>query len=223
MSASGRGSSPIAATCSALLVAAGPVSRCAAPSCPPSSSTRSATAAMSSSWMGAESPSAKTPRTVSPARICGAYWSALVAKALGRRKVQGQPAVADLPLGGGVHDVDGVGLVGALLDDAAGEQDDVPYAVLAGGGQQRGRAGLRVQEELRRSGEQGRGVVRPEGHHLGPLRQRGPPRVAGQRPDGRSRGEETVDEGTADVAGRAGHYDHGAAFRGLGRSLTARA
>jgi hypothetical protein len=86
----------------------------------------------------------------------------------------------------------------------------------AGGSKEVGRAGLCVQEEGRRPAEQGGRVVRTEPDHLGAGGEGGPLRVAGERPHGPARGEETVDEGTADVAGRAGHYDHGSCLRRLG-------
>lgn len=47
---------------------------------------------------------------------------------VGAQEGPGEAAVADVLFGGGVCDVDGVGFVGAVVDDPGGEQDDVPYA-----------------------------------------------------------------------------------------------
>ena len=119
-----------------------------------------------------------------------------------------QAAVADQPLGVGVQDMDGVGLVGALLDDAAGEQDGVADPGRAGRRQQGLGDGLRVEEDPGHPVEQGGGLLGPELHHLGPLGQRGPLRVAGQRAYRAARGEKSVHQGAAHVSGRAGHCDH---------------
>jgi hypothetical protein len=111
-----------------------------------------------------------------------------------------------------VHDVDGVGLVGALLDDPGGQQDDMPDPGRTRR-RQEGRGlfadGLDVQEEPGRALEQGGRPVGFEPDDLGTRGQSGPLRIAGQRPHRPVRGCETFDEGTADVAGGAGHYDHG--------------
>jgi hypothetical protein len=90
---------------------------------------------------------------------------------VGPQEGPGETAVADLPFGSGVQGVDGVGVVDALVDDAAGEQDDMADSLGAGRLQQGDGARLGVEEEARRPGELGRGVLRPEPHHLGLLRE----------------------------------------------------
>jgi hypothetical protein len=84
----------------------------------------------------------------------------------------------------------------------------VPYAGPTGGVEEVGAGGVGVDEESGDSGEQGCGVVELEAHGLGLCGQAGPLGVAGQGPYGTVRGDESVDEGAADVAGGADHCDH---------------
>jgi hypothetical protein len=83
--------SPIRSACCRLVSRSGPVRTGAVPACPGSVRARSATAAMSASWIGAVQDSGNGSRTVPSARIVPAHCSAFVAKPPGRRNVQAMP------------------------------------------------------------------------------------------------------------------------------------
>ncbi len=66
-----------------------------APACPSSHKARTATAAMSRSWIGAVGAATWGQRTTSPARICGAHQDrAFAANIPGRRNVHWRPEVS---------------------------------------------------------------------------------------------------------------------------------
>jgi len=85
------------ATCCRRVSDSGPVNPSTSPTCPPVASSVSATAAMSSWWIGAIWASGLASSTVDPRRMVSAHHSkALVAKAPGRSTVTGSPEASSL-------------------------------------------------------------------------------------------------------------------------------